>query len=103
MFFLFFFYTAALVEYMKYITELDFESKPNYSYLRSLFQPGTNQESKVPTCLFNIHESNENTCATSIRRPYLRERKPCRPVNGEVTIKSHKLFLIASYKTMLNN
>ncbi|KAL2738824.1 serine/threonine-protein kinase VRK1-like [Vespula squamosa] len=79
-------YPSALVEYMKYITELDFESKPNYSYLRSLFQPGTNQESKVPTCLFNIHESNENTCATSIRRPYLRERKPCRPVNGEIRI-----------------
>lgn len=76
---------AALIEYMKYIAELDFESKPNYSYLRSLFQPGTSQESKVPTCLFNI-ESNENTCATSIKRPYLRERKPCRPVNGEIRI-----------------
>ncbi|KAI4491001.1 hypothetical protein M0802_010577 [Mischocyttarus mexicanus] len=79
-------YPSALMEYMKYITELDFESKPNYSYLRSLFQPGTNQESKVPTCLFNIQESNENTCATSIKRPYLRERKPCRPVNGEIRI-----------------
>ncbi|XP_043489088.1 serine/threonine-protein kinase VRK1-like isoform X2 [Polistes fuscatus] len=79
-------YPSALVEYMKYITELGFESKPNYSYLRSLFQPGTNQESKVPTCLFNIQESNENTCATLIKRPYLRERKPCRPVNGEIRI-----------------
>ncbi|XP_015188992.1 PREDICTED: serine/threonine-protein kinase VRK1-like isoform X2 [Polistes dominula] len=80
-------YPPALMEYMKYITELSFESKPNYSYLRSLFQFGTNQERCVPTCLFNnIQESNENTCATSIKRPYLRERKPCRPVNGEIRI-----------------
>ncbi|KAI4479763.1 hypothetical protein M0804_010813 [Polistes exclamans] len=34
----------------------------------------------------DLIESNENTCATSIKRPYLRERKPCRPVNGEIRI-----------------
>ncbi|XP_043259391.1 serine/threonine-protein kinase VRK1-like [Colletes gigas] len=78
---------AAIVEYMTYITELGFETKPNYSYLRSLFQTGSNQKNDVPTCLYRVRESNENiSCPISFKRPYLRERKPCKPVNGEIRI-----------------
>ncbi|XP_060817510.1 serine/threonine-protein kinase VRK1-like [Bombus pascuorum] len=78
---------AAIMEYMKYITELGFETKPNYSYLRSLFQSGSRQKNNVPTCLHPLRESNENiSYPMSFKRPYLRERKPCRPVNGEIRI-----------------
>lgn len=78
---------AAIMEYMKYITELGFETKPNYSYLRSLFQSGSRQKNDVPTCLHPLRESNENiSYPMSFKRPYLRERKPCRPVNGEIRI-----------------
>ncbi|KAL0116529.1 hypothetical protein PUN28_009888 [Cardiocondyla obscurior] len=77
---------AAIMKYMKYITELEFETKPNYSYLRNLFLH-SNQDGSIPTCLYNMKESNENlTTAIFFERPYLRERKPCRPVNGEVKI-----------------
>lgn len=79
------FLTAAVFEYMKYITELGFETKPNYFYLRNLFLYGGCQDGNIPMYLFNMKESNENfTCSTFFERPYLRERKPCRPVNGEV-------------------
>ncbi|XP_076175702.1 serine/threonine-protein kinase VRK1 [Ptiloglossa arizonensis] len=78
---------AAIVEYMTYITELGFETKPNYSYLRRLFQSGSSQKSDVPTCLYRVKQSNENiSCPISFKRPYLRERKPCKPVNGEIRI-----------------
>ncbi|XP_076641551.1 serine/threonine-protein kinase VRK1 isoform X2 [Halictus rubicundus] len=78
---------SAIVEYMKYITELGFETKPNYFYLRSLFQTGPNQKNDVPTCLYRVKESNENIpFPMSFKRPYLRERKPCRPVNGEIRV-----------------
>ncbi|XP_076237085.1 serine/threonine-protein kinase VRK1 isoform X2 [Calliopsis andreniformis] len=78
---------AAVVDYMKYITELGFETKPNYSYLRSLFQCGSTKQSDVPTCLYPAKESSENiSYLISFKRPYLRERKPCRPVNGEIRI-----------------
>ncbi|KAG7206453.1 hypothetical protein KM043_003806 [Ampulex compressa] len=78
---------AAIVEYMRYISKLGFETKPNYSYLRGLFQYGSSQESNVPTCLYGMRECNENiSCATSFRRPYLRERRPCKPVNGDIRI-----------------
>lgn len=81
------FLTVAILEYMKYITELGFESKPNYFYLRNLFLYGGNQDGNIPTHIYNMKESNENlTCFTFFERPYLRERKPCRPVNGEVKI-----------------
>ncbi|CAK9818872.1 Serine/threonine-protein kinase VRK1 [Anthophora plagiata] len=77
----------AIMEYMKYITELGFETKPNYSYLRSLFQSGLKQTSDVPTCLYHLRESNENiSYPKSFKRPYLRERKPCKPVNGEIRV-----------------
>ncbi|KZC09945.1 Serine/threonine-protein kinase VRK1 [Dufourea novaeangliae] len=78
---------AAIVEYIKYIAELGFETKPNYSYLRRLFQSGHKQKNDVPTCLYRVRESNENiSFPVSFKRPYLRERKPCRPVNGEIRI-----------------
>lgn len=70
---------------MTYITELRFETRPNYSYLRSLFQSGSRQKTDVPTCLYPVGVSNENiSYPMSFKRPYLRERKPCKPVNGEV-------------------
>jgi len=73
------------MKYMQYVTELGFETKPNYFYLRNLFLHNGIQESNIPTCLYNMHESNENlTSSVFFERPYLRERKPCRPVNGEV-------------------
>lgn len=78
---------AAIVEYMTYITELGFESKPNYSYLRGLFQSGSKQKNNVPICLYSLKESSENiSCPISFKRPYLRERKPCQPVNAEIRI-----------------
>ena len=78
---------AAVMEYMKYITELGFETKPDYSYLRSLFQSGSSKQNEVPTCLYRARESDENiSYPIAFKRPYLRERKPCRPVNGEIRI-----------------
>ncbi|XP_077261868.1 serine/threonine-protein kinase VRK1 isoform X1 [Temnothorax americanus] len=77
---------TAIMKYMKYITELEFETKPNYSYLRNLFLHSS-QGGNIPTCLYNMKESNENlTSSIFFERPYLRERKPCRPVNGEIRI-----------------
>jgi len=76
---------AAIMKYMKYVTELEFETKPNYSYLRNLFVRSSSQDSNIPTCLYSMKESNENlTSAIFFERPYLRERRPCKPVNGEV-------------------
>ncbi|KAG5319401.1 VRK1 kinase, partial [Pseudoatta argentina] len=78
---------AAIMKYMKCITELEFETKPNYSYLRNLFLRSGSQDGNIPICLYNMKESNENlTSSIFFERPYLRERKPCRPVNGEIRI-----------------
>ncbi|XP_018368148.1 PREDICTED: serine/threonine-protein kinase VRK1-like [Trachymyrmex cornetzi] len=78
---------AAIMKYMKCITELEFETKPNYSYLRNLFLRSGSQNGNIPICLYNMKESNENiTSSIFFERPYLRERKPCRPVNGEIRI-----------------
>ncbi|KOX73968.1 Serine/threonine-protein kinase VRK1 [Melipona quadrifasciata] len=53
----------------------------------NLFQSGSRQKNDVPTCLHPLRESNENIShPISFKRPYLRERKPCRPVNGEIRI-----------------
>lgn len=94
---------AAIVEYMTYITELGFETKPNYSYLRRLFQSGSSQKSDVPTCLYRVKQSNENiSCPISFKRPYLRERKPCKPVNGEVYIVNY-YFRFSLYQLLLLN
>ncbi|RLU25287.1 hypothetical protein DMN91_003380 [Ooceraea biroi] len=78
---------AAIMKYMQYVTELGFETKPNYFYLRNLFLNGGIQDSNIPMCLYTMNESNENlTSSVFFERPYLRERKPCRPVNGEIRI-----------------
>lgn len=78
---------------MKCITELGFETKPNYSYLRSLFQPGP-AKNDVPICS-NPKESNENMpYPIYFKRPYLRERKPCRPVNGEVSYTFSRILFM---------
>lgn len=77
--------TGAIMKYIKYVTELEFETKPNYSYLRNLFIRSGSQDNNIPTCLYSMKESNENlTSAIFFERPYLRERRPCKPVNGEV-------------------
>ena len=88
------------MKYMKCITELEFETKPNYSYLRNLFLRSGSQDGNIPICLYNMKESNENlTSSIFFERPYLRERKPCRPVNGEVKIcLSFKCLLIKILK-----
>lgn len=73
-----------ITNYMKYLVTLKFESRPDYAYLRSLFRQDMNFES-----LFGKRMSyaNENhSPKDTYRRPNLRERKPCRPVNGEVRI-----------------
>lgn len=89
---------------MKYITELEFETKPNYSYLRNLFLYGGSQDGNIPSYLYYMKESNENfTCSTFFERPYLRERKPCRPVNGEVKfiIFKNSLFIVFSSNRLI--
>lgn len=80
-----YFFAVAIMKYMKYVTDLKFESKPNYSYLRNLFLHGGNHNDNNSKYFGDIKESNENlTNSVFFERPYLRERKPCRPVNGEV-------------------
>lgn len=68
---------------MKYITNLKFESRPNYAYLRSLFRQDLSFES-----LFGKRKSFANENSVMIEKnnnkPNLRERKPCRPLNREV-------------------
>ncbi|XP_014214898.1 serine/threonine-protein kinase VRK1-like [Copidosoma floridanum] len=74
-----------ITNYMKYITNLKFESEPDYAYLRSLFRQDMSFES-----LFGKRKSfaNENSAAIEKRnnRPNLRERKPCKPLNREIRI-----------------
>ncbi|XP_012277014.1 serine/threonine-protein kinase VRK1 [Orussus abietinus] len=71
-----------ITEYMKYIAGLGFETRPNYSYLRSLFEHNTNFDPY--TSIFDDQSTNENIlCFKSFKRPYLRERKPCRPMNSQ--------------------
>lgn len=91
------------MKYMKYITELEFETKPNYSYLRNLFLHSS-QDGNIPICLYNMKESNENlTTSIFFERPYLRERKPCRPVNGEVKIYLNLKYLLICKFTHMHN
>ena len=83
---------------MKYIAHLKFESRPDYAYLRSLFRHDQSFET-----LFGKRMSfaNENSpTKIEAKKPYLRERKPCRPVNGEVCIcylKQYRLFIFFFY------
>ncbi|CAD6223112.1 GSCOCG00005400001-RA-CDS [Cotesia congregata] len=75
---------AAIMAYMKYIASLDFEAKPNYSYLRSLFNRGGKIERTPQSTVRRKRISDENnSCERPIKMPYLRERRPCKPVNGE--------------------
>ncbi|XP_034948889.1 serine/threonine-protein kinase VRK1-like [Chelonus insularis] len=75
---------ASIESYMKYIATLDFEAKPNYSYLRNLFRQGGRlgrNSSQLSRCK---RVSDENIpCDKPVKIPYLRERRPCKPVNGE--------------------
>ncbi|XP_051153821.1 serine/threonine-protein kinase VRK1-like [Leptopilina boulardi] len=75
-----------LIEYFTYISRLGFETKPNYTYLRNLFCQGSMFEENILT-LVNKGITNENFSRCKFDSlPYLRERKPCRPVNGEIRI-----------------
>ena len=68
---------------MEYIANLKFESRPDYAYLRSLFRQNISFESLFGN---RMSYANENSLAfASQHKPFLRERKPCRPVNGEVS------------------
>lgn len=75
---------------MKYIANLKFESRPDYAYLRSLFREDLSFEK-----LFGKRKSfaNENCISDRTpKRPNLRERRPCKPVNGEVVFFPFYLF-----------
>ncbi|KAL7294524.1 hypothetical protein TKK_0012054 [Trichogramma kaykai] len=70
--------------YMKYIVSLKFETRPDYSYLRSLFRENLNFQK-----LFGKRFSyaNENSVVSAAQKSLnLRERRPCKPVNGEMRI-----------------
>ncbi|XP_031779043.1 serine/threonine-protein kinase VRK1 [Nasonia vitripennis] len=73
-----------ITNYMKYISNLKFESRPDYAYLRSLFRQDMSFESLFGKRMSYANE-NSSPVKTS-KRQCLRERKPCRPVNGEVRV-----------------
>lgn len=71
--------TASIIDFMKYIASLEFESKPDYAYLRNLFGQKKRAENNIAKYF------NENHGQVRIpRRENLRVRKPCKPVNVEV-------------------
>lgn len=86
----------SIIEYFKHIVSLNFESKPNYNYLRSLFTHNGNIEK---TFMTRKRVADENIIhPMPIKKPYLRDRtsklnlqlrdrKPCKPLNieGRVT------------------
>ena len=72
------------MEYMKYVCNLKFHSRPDYSYLRSLFSKNMNFDYLF--CKKNVAPNENFITSVDYKRRYLRERKPCRPVNGEVCI-----------------
>ncbi|XP_015594591.1 serine/threonine-protein kinase VRK1 [Cephus cinctus] len=75
---------AVITEYMEYIADLKFETRPNYSYLRCLFARGITRDGPMASLPFIKRSSNENLSFAKLdKRPYLRERRPCKPVNGE--------------------
>ena len=70
---------------MGYIKTLEFESKPNYTYLRSIFGYIVHIDKSIAD-FYGRKVSNENLCLTrKPRRENLRTRNPCKPVNGEVS------------------
>lgn len=66
---------------MKAIASLDFEEKPDYSYLKSLFGAKEDRKSK-----FHFDSENQIGSLEHSKGPCLRERIPCKPVNGEIRI-----------------
>ncbi|KAK0082161.1 hypothetical protein PV326_007312 [Microctonus aethiopoides] len=87
---------VGITQYMKYIASLDFEAKPNYTYLRNLFHRGGNKiERNLSQLTRRKRVSDENTsCDRPIKMPYLRERRPCKPVNGEGRITRNTQALV---------
>lgn len=78
-------FIAAITTYMKYIATLDFETRPNYAYLRNLFRRGAYVEEDSPTSPYAKRVADENISSLKpSSMPYLRDRRPCRPINGEV-------------------
>ncbi|XP_015111794.1 serine/threonine-protein kinase VRK1 [Diachasma alloeum] len=87
---------AAIKSYMKYISTLDFQAKPNYSYLRSLFKPRGKMERvscSLGSPLGKRLVADENIDYLRPKKmPYLRERRPCKPVNCEGRItRNHQV------------
>ncbi|KAJ8687266.1 hypothetical protein QAD02_023060 [Eretmocerus hayati] len=85
-----------ITNYMTYIANLKFESRPDYAYLRSLFRQDLSFEK-----LFGKRYSyaNENyTAVETPKKPFLRGRKPCRPVNGEVRMTRNAQLLVEQQK-----
>ncbi|XP_011300000.1 serine/threonine-protein kinase VRK1 [Fopius arisanus] len=91
---------AAITAYMKYIATLDFEAKPNYSYLRSLFTPrGKAEREGLASSLGKRLVADENISYLRPKKmPYLRERRPCKPVNCEGRITRNHQALVETEK-----
>ncbi|XP_011500570.1 PREDICTED: serine/threonine-protein kinase VRK1-like [Ceratosolen solmsi marchali] len=81
-----------ITNYMKYIANLKFESKPDYEYLRSLFRQDLSLESLFGNKMFFANENSSSI--KNHKKPYLRERKPCRQVNGEVRITRNTQLIV---------
>lgn len=77
---------------MKSIAALDFEEKPDYDYLRNLFRPkGYDEEKSSSICGKRVADENISGFR-QFKMPYLRERRPCKPVNGEVQMRGLFFF-----------
>lgn len=80
---------------MKYIATLDFEAKPNYSFLRNLFHQGGKIDRSLSQTVKRKRVSDENiSCDKPAKIPYLRDRRPCKPVNGEGRITRNTQALV---------
>lgn len=90
---------STLITYMQYVTNLGFETRPDYNFLRSLFSrsawknDGSLLASQLPATLKKSQKrtSDENiSCAAPVKRLCVKNstRKPCVPVNCEVSKRS---------------